>query len=276
MDASIKQAKNYFIIAYLWTWVFWGIAVIIQKPIDTFPTPILIALGGVGPVLSALFLLISSKDKKAMHDYWERALSLKRPGAKWISIALLLFPLIVLTSFLITKVFDKSITLGIEARFASNLWSLVPFFFFTFAFGPIPEELGWRGFALDKLLKKQSPLKASLILGFLWTLWHLPLFFIKGSYQNMLTPGSLSFLWYLVDKVLQTIMMTWIYIKSDRSILTAILFHFSVNFVGEVFFMDERVLIVEFLLSTIAAGMIALQWQKEPSMQVNRANKKGK
>lgn len=265
MEVSKKQAKNYFIIAFLWTWVFWGIAALLQKPIDTFPTPILIALGGGGPVLSALFLLISSKDKQTMHDYWERALSLKRPGATWISIALLLFPLIVLVSFLITKVFDNSITLGVEARFASNPWSLIPFFFFTFAFGPIPEELGWRGFALDKLLNKQSPLKASLILGFLWTLWHLPLFFVKGSYQNMLVPGSLSFLWYLVDKVLQTIMMTWIYIKSNRSTLTAILFHFAVNFAGEVFFMDERVLIVEFLLLTFAAGMIVVHWKNQQS-----------
>lgn len=54
---------------------------------------------------------------------------------------------------------------------------------FWLFFGPAPEELGWRGYALDGLQARMNALFASLILGVVWSLWHLPLFFIKGTWQ---------------------------------------------------------------------------------------------
>ena len=44
--------------------------------------------------------------------------------------------------------------------------------------GPIGEEIGWRGFALPRLLEKYSALSASLILGSVWAIWHLPLILV--------------------------------------------------------------------------------------------------
>lgn len=65
--------------------------------------------------------------------------------------------------------------------------------FFTFWFGPLPEELGWRGFALDRLQRRTTALRASLILGTLWALWHLPLFYMPGTYQAGLGAGTARF-----------------------------------------------------------------------------------
>ncbi len=47
---------------------------------------------------------------------------------------------------------------------------------------PILEELGWRPYGVDALRSKNSILRASLIFGSLWAIWHLPVFFIEGSY----------------------------------------------------------------------------------------------
>ena len=54
------------------------------------------------------------------------------------------------------------------------------------------EELGWRGYVLDRLQEKRSALVSSLILGVVWSLWHLPLFFVQGSYQAGLGVGTLG------------------------------------------------------------------------------------
>jgi membrane protease YdiL (CAAX protease family) len=74
---------------------------------------------------------------------------------------------------------------------------------------------------------KWNALTSSLILGAAWTVWHLPLFFIQGSYQHSLGLGTVRFWLYMMDKVPQSVLMTWIYNNNRRSTLSAILFHFS-------------------------------------------------
>lgn len=69
-------------------------------------------------------------------------------------------------------------------RFVQQPWSFLPFAVFTLVFGPLPEEMAWRGYALDGLQIQWKALTASIALGAAWTVWHLPLFFIEGSYQH--------------------------------------------------------------------------------------------
>lgn len=52
--------------------------------------------------------------------------------------------------------------------------------------GPLAEEIGWRGYALPRLHEERNPLVSDLILGVVWGLWHLPLFFIAGTTQSFL------------------------------------------------------------------------------------------
>ena len=54
------------------------------------------------------------------------------------------------------------------------------------SFGPIPEELGWRGVALPALKARYGFQKAVLFLGFMWAIWHLPLFFFRETFQYQL------------------------------------------------------------------------------------------
>lgn len=67
-----------------------------------------------------------------------------------------------------------------------NPWALlVPVFLLSGLLdGPFGEEPGWRGYALAKLQSRYNALVASLILGVLWAVWHLPFFFIEGSAQS--------------------------------------------------------------------------------------------
>jgi membrane protease YdiL (CAAX protease family) len=111
--------------------------------------------------------------------------------------------------------------------------SIIPFILYIFLGGPFVEELGWRGYVLDRLQEKRNALISSLILGFLWALWHVPLFYIKGTYQYAVGAGTPSFWLFMISTVSGTILFTWIFNNTNRSTLAAILFHFMGNFTGE-------------------------------------------
>jgi hypothetical protein len=94
----------------------------------------------------------------------------------------------------------------------------IPVFVFCFLFIGLAEEPGFRGFALPRLLVGRSALVASLILGVLHTIWHLPLF-VSGSESLVIIPIILS----------GAILFTWIYLHTQGSVLLAMLLHSSVN-----------------------------------------------
>jgi membrane protease YdiL (CAAX protease family) len=89
------------------------------------------------------------------------------------------------------------------------------------------EELGWRGFALPRLLARSSPWTASVVLGVLWGFWHLPLFFVPGTpHSQMAFPG---FIGYTVGLSLA---LTWFARLTAGSALLATLFHGVTNALG--------------------------------------------
>ena len=139
---------------------------------------------------------------------------------------------------------------------------LLPFAIFILLFGPLPEEIGWRGYGLDRLLGTYSPLTASLITGTFWALWHLPLFFIPGTYQSGLGIGTLSFWLFLIALLPDSILYTWIFRNTQRSTLGAILFHFATNYSGELLDLDQGAMVIRFFLVTLIAVTIAISMTK--------------
>ena len=100
-------------------------------------------------------------------------------------------------------------------------------FFFAMAFvdGPLGEELGWRGFLLPTLLRRMSPIKASLVVGVVWFLWHLPLYAADGiAFTAWFLAG------YLIQLLAVAIIYTWFFVRSGGSVLLAILLHDASNY----------------------------------------------
>ena len=98
------------------------------------------------------------------------------------------------------------------------------------------EELAWRGFVLPRLQAKYSALSSSLILGVVWALFHLPLFFtLSGSSQ-----AGASFLGFLISTVSLTILFTWMYNHTCESVLLAYLLHGATNTWSQIFSIDHN------------------------------------
>jgi len=137
----------------------------------------------------------------------------------------------------------------------SNPVSLLTLIITVFVLGPLPEEMGWRGIGYDRLLMTMSPLGASIILGILWAGWHVPLFFIEGTFQYGLGFGSFRFWVFLLSNIPLTVIITWIYNHTDRSILMAAIIHFSGNIVGAILPKFDRLALLE-LFGLIPSAII--------------------
>lgn len=241
------------------SWLFWVTAALTGKDASTLPGTLLIALGGIGPMASALILLFATGDREARRDYWQRIIQFRRIGPGWYAVILLILLVLNGLAILLDMLLGGS-GAALADRFASQPLIILPFIVFTLFFGPLPEELGWRGYGLDRLQTRYNALVASLILGAVWAVWHLPLFFIAGTYQNGLGLNTLPFWLFMLGILPQTILITWIYNNNRRSTLSAILLHFMINFTGELFDLSSRAEATLVGLWIVAAVVVVLVW----------------
>jgi uncharacterized protein len=86
------------------------------------------------------------------------------------------------------------------------------------------EELAWRGFALPRLLTRYNALVASLVLGVIWALWHLPLLWTEGNGMFHQPVWLL-----LLDVTAKSVLFTWVFLHTRGSVLIAMLFHGATN-----------------------------------------------
>lgn len=225
-----KSPWFFFLMAYGISWVFWIPATFVEENVLETSWVILLYLGGLGPPVAGIALTYLNKDKAHQKEYWQRVLNPQRIGGKWYLVILLAYPILVLLVALVLKgqiqISETLKELSIQPI------SLITFVLFIFVFGPLPEELGWRGYVLDELQGKMNAVVASIVLGTMWAFWHLPLFFMNGTYQNEIGFGTLSFWQFCIFAVVFSVLITWVYNNNRSSTLSAALFHFSVNLTG--------------------------------------------
>ncbi|WP_164880557.1 CPBP family intramembrane glutamic endopeptidase [Clostridium manihotivorum] len=118
----------------------------------------------------------------------------------------------------------------INSRFSnsgSSIFYIVFYFFAIMLFGGgVNEEFGWRGFLLPRLQRKLHPFTASVILGIIWSVWHIPLFAITPDNYLIGNLGvGLSFTFYVIETIWLTTIFTWLYNRTKGSLLAVILFH---------------------------------------------------
>lgn len=217
-----------------WSWLFWMTAVVMGINFESTAGIVLGLLGLLGPMVAGMTGTYLTYGKEGRRDYWRRVVDWKRIGARWYIVIFLLVPVLMgLAGALDTLLGGSGASWGEPAvEFWARPWTIIPFVLTTFFVGPM-EEFGWRGYVLDRLQERWRPLTASLILGVIWSVWHLPLFLIEGTYQYNLGIGSPAFWLFMVGIVPLNVVFTWVYNNTGRSILAAMLLHFMINFTGE-------------------------------------------
>lgn len=117
------------------------------------------------------------------------------------------------------------------ARFdPSGLAALPVIWLLALPFGPLPEELGWRGWLLPRLQARMSPFRASLVIGAVWTFWHAPMFWFPGAaIPSFLELGAGAVLLYLAQISAEAVLFTTLFNRTGGSVLLAIVFHTGFN-----------------------------------------------
>ncbi len=231
----------FFGMAFGLSWASWiPLAMDSRGQLDFAFDPTLLALvGAFGPFLAA-FITAALLEGKHGVGMLLRGFQIWRVGWRWYSFALL-WPLALSLATsgvhvllggappdLARPPFFDLYPLPQEAR-ALGPWAFLPLVFAQNVFlgSAMGEEPGWRGYALPRLQARFGALRASVILGLLWALWHLPLNFVQGDPRE----GFFD-VWLVLGLVATAILFTWICDHARGSLLPALLFHASIAVTG--------------------------------------------
>lgn len=189
------------------TWT-WGLAAMGERSL-AFPLTALF-----GPTFGACVVLLATEGGASLR----RLLScfrVRRADLPWLGLALLLPLALTAPVWLLESAAPASLDFRLTPLSAVS---------FVLAALIVGEEVGWRGFALPYLLRRQSALAASLIVGIVWAFWHLPNFLLPGFPHR-----GLPFPAFVLMVVAYSVLFTWLYRRTAGSLTAAVVFHAAIN-----------------------------------------------
>ncbi|WP_410614244.1 type II CAAX prenyl endopeptidase Rce1 family protein [Amycolatopsis sp. lyj-109] len=223
---------SFFTLAFALSWIAWtpyilgktGLGV---EPDFDFPkilgtTQLLGVLPGayLGPILAAFVVTAAAHGRPGLQR-WAGRLLKWNVNWRWYVGSILGVPAaLVVTSFALNGG-------DIHLPSAMVFVALVPGLVLQLVTTGLAEEPGWRDFALPHLQPKFGPLRGTLILGPLWGLWHVPLFFSEWGHWPDVTVWTI--VEFIATTTLFSILMTWVFNRSGESLPIAMLVHTSVN-----------------------------------------------
>ena len=219
---------GFFAATYAVAWLIWLPAIVSQSE---QPNLALIALGAFVPSTMGIVFVYLTQDRQGRRDFWRRVIDVRRIGWRWWAVIVLIFPLTYTLSGLAFTLLGGDLPpLKDILKQLVNPGLVVQLIVANLVISGFSEELGWRGFALDRLQQRWSALTASLVLGLVHALWHTPLFLIPGISQGEMGLFSVDHFLFLLMVPLGAVLMTWVYNNTHCSILSAVLLHFFQNF----------------------------------------------
>jgi uncharacterized protein len=232
--AGSRDVWGFLALSHGWTWGFWAVAASSGVSVWEVPATVFFLFGGAGVFLGGTVMSRVTYGPAGLRDLGRRLVDPARIGPRWWAVALLLYPVLTLAAAGLALVVDgtgKPLDLEAAAVRLDHPLGLVALIGFILIIGPLPEEIGWRGYLLDRLQVRWNALTASLVLGLVWWSWHLPLFWLPGYFDAFgRAPTPLALLSGILPSA---ILYTWVYNNTRRSVLAVLLLHFMQNFTGE-------------------------------------------
>ena len=244
----------FFVLAYLFTWIFWIPAIFVTENLGA----VLMLIGLIAPAVVSTVFILSSGSDALKRDLRNKLIGFYKVKWRNVFLAVFVFAVIVACSILLSLAFGQSIDQFAFTEDFSFTGVGIGSALITIALASVIEEVGWKGYCEDSIGNYMNWFWESLIFGALWSLWHLPLIFIKGTYQAGLMVNPLYVVNFFISGIPLGFIITWVYLVSDRSILACMVFHLFVNFLQEKIAMTPETKCVETIVVTIATVIIVL------------------
>lgn len=218
--SAAASLLTFFALAFAGSWTCWWLASALKGDSPVWATMLSLA-GGFGPSLAAVLVVAHGSGRAGLHRWLMRCLRW-RAGWRWALLALL-FPaafmgLAAAAHVALGGTLPPSPAAGHVGMAAVN------FLLIFLVGGPLGEEFGWRGLALPALQARWGWRLASLLLGVVWAVWHLPLFYSAGTVQSHL-PMDL----YALSAIASSVLFAWLFNRSRGSIVPVLVLHTAVN-----------------------------------------------
>ena len=253
-DSYRYRPVLFFALAYLFTWIFWLPAIFVSENLGAG----FMMIGLIAPaVVSTVFVLVSGSDA-LKQDLKNKIIGFYKVKWQNVLLAILVFAGIVAASILLSLAFGQSLEQFSLTEDFSFTGVGIGGALITVTVASIIEEVGWKGYCEDSIGNYMNWFWESMIFGVLWSFWHFPLLFIKGTYQAGLMVNPVYVINFFVSGIPLGFIITWVYLASDRSILACMIFHLTVNFMQEKIAMTPETKCVETVVVTIAAAIIVL------------------
>ena len=263
MKTSTKFPRLFLLLAYGWAWL-WTIPVALtRRDYQSSPLLFLVTFIGIfGPGLAGI-ILTHREGREARRDFRQRAFDIRRVQLPWIIFMLLLWPALHLLANGLSKILGSAAPASEMVTEMTVRPLLIPVIVILYFLQALLEDLGWRGYMLEKVLQSWSPMHAALLVGIFHAFWHLPFFFIVGTNQIKMGLGF-DFWLFVAQAVSFSIYATWCYLDNCHSTLAAILLHTVGNLCNDIFTLPGGTLKFQLYTFLMVMGAIAVSvsWLK--------------
>jgi membrane protease YdiL (CAAX protease family) len=218
---------SFFVLSYALSWAYWvpllmrGLRVAPGSSTTHFP-------GLLGPAMAATIVVAVCQGGDGVRTLLRRLLAVSRPRARFWAYSL--SPIGFLAAALLV-LGVRGVPIPEAADFArfSGLpeLGLPTVALLVVLIGGYGEELGWRGFALERLQQRYGPLGGALLLALLWAGWHLPTFGVIQTYREMTVPMIVG--GFLVGLTAGSLVLARVSRQTGGSVLAAALWHATYN-----------------------------------------------
>ena len=253
-DKYVFKPVKFFVLAYLFTWIFWIPAIFVSGDIGAG----LMFIGLLAPGVVSTVFVLTSGSPELKKDLKNKIVGFYK--VKWVNVFLGIgvFALIIVGSILLSLAFGQSLDQFAFTEDFSFTGVGIGTALVTILLASIIEEIGWKGYCEDSIGEYMNWFWESMLFGLFWSLWHLPLIFIEGTYQAGLMVNPLYVVNFFVSGIPLGFIITWVYLVSDRPILACMIFHLFVNFMQEKIALTPGTKCVETIVVTVAAAIIVL------------------
>jgi membrane protease YdiL (CAAX protease family) len=229
---------RFFVITFVWTWAFFALLFLAGRGfLSAYKEPLLRlkelikVIACFGPAVGAIGSIYTLNGKDVLKRYIYSFLSIKLGTKIWI----LIFSIVGISgmiSWIIPELFGfpRLVSSLSGVNNIPTIFVFIVYWIICVLCGGGQEEIGWRGYVMPFLENKYGYIIGSLILGIIWTFWHLPLFFIPGTIQS-----QINFFCYMLLLIGYSYFFSWIISLSKNKLFSGLIAHGTVNAFFELF-----------------------------------------
>jgi len=225
-----RNPWNFFLLTFAYSWVIWipsvldGIGIKLPFSVTGYSTVVVI-IGAFAPLMAAITLVIREQGWKGIKAFFGEALDFHiKPIYLILALALPVLIHLIAHYLALAVGLDVAKTLFPSEISVAPIVLAIPYFILMLVIGGGQEEFGWRGYAQEPLQEKIGVIPASLVIGVIWGIWHLPLWFMTGDLHS-----AYSFLAFVIMTTSISVMYAWLYNSSGKKLIVVMFFHAMSN-----------------------------------------------